>query len=182
MKARGGVVRFRPPRRGQQLVHRRPKLQEIGKVPAAALVDGSVQLQVNLVDAAEEKEPQTRSIRPLDHTIEESWRQTEVEERCRPRIQPGPRQPQVAGNLLTRLTKVRGERFRFLKRHAAAALRVHERDDVDVPGCAYDQAQKVERGASANEQQRLRSTEVFQPLPEELQGPFDWQGLQMPPL
>jgi hypothetical protein len=24
---------------------------------------------------------------------------------------------------------------------------VHERDDVDVPGCAYDQAQKVERVA-----------------------------------
>lgn len=65
-------------------------------MPAPCLVNGCVELQVNLIASPENEQPQACPIIPADAALQAPGRESEVKRRCRAGIQPVRWQAQVA--------------------------------------------------------------------------------------
>ena len=112
----------------EQFIGRGIQLTEIGVVLSDALmVDGRIELEMDLIEATGEMNSQPRPVRSRLDALEEALRKTELEETRRRGIQPRVRQAEVGGYSVTGLDQGSGKRPRVAEPSPLA-----QRDDVDV--------------------------------------------------
>jgi len=133
------IVGLRPSRRGAQLGMRGLKPLQINMMLATGLVVGRrVELEVDLVEPAGERERKRTEDAPLDAFEESSW-QTEPQQRVRTSVQPVGRQLEHTSDILHSLTQGRWQRTYRRQRIPGA-----HRNEIEILGRSIDEPDQQE--------------------------------------
>lgn len=96
----------------------------------------------------------------------ETWRETEIEQRGRPRVQPVLRKTQRSSHIGYRFLQSRGQRVR-----CAIPGVIDVSYDIQIGGRALDEPEK-QHGAAADDRQSVFQSTAVQKLPKRFQSRF----------